>query len=127
MAKIEPKESKSIPEGTHDGEIMSSLRKVPGEKDPKGNEYKYDYTDYEIKLTSVEGEPIIKTGHPTDISYAPDTKKATTKHGKFLEALGVDITAEVDTDSVVGKKVKLTTENDENGFARVIGTIKPSE
>ncbi len=125
MATIEPKESKSIPEGSHEGEIISSLRKVPGEKDAKGNVYKFDYTDYEIKLTSAEGEPIIKTGYPTDISFAPETRKATTKHGKFLEALGIDVTESVDTDSVVGMKVKLTTENDENGFARVIGSVKP--
>ena len=130
MAKIEPKETKAIPEGKHEGEIMSSLRKIPGESDAKGNVYKYDYTDYEIKLTSVDGEPTIKVGFPTDISYDPATKKATTKHGKFLEALGVDVTQEIDTDSVVGKKVSLTTENEESergNFARVIGTIKPLE
>ena len=128
MAKLEPKASKAIPEGKHEGEIMSSLRKIPGESDEKGNVYKYDYTDYEIKLTSVDGQPSIKVGFPTDVSFDGVSKRATTKHGKFLENLGVDITKGFDTDDVVGMKVSLTTENEETErgtFARVIGKVKP--
>ena len=131
MAKIEPKETKAKPEGKHEGEIISSLRKIPGQKDPAGREYKFDYTDYEIELTSIDGNPKIKVGFPTGVSYDPVSKKATTQHGKFLEALGVDITSpELETDDVIGKKVKLTTENEESErgtFARVIGKIKPLE
>jgi hypothetical protein len=128
MAKIKITESKTIPEGRQDAEITASLRKVPGEKDDKGNPYQYDYTDYTIKLTGVEGEPEIKMGFPTDVKV-DQNGNPTTKHAKFLKSLGLDLQGEIDTDSVVGKKVSVLIQNHETErgvFARVAeGSVKP--
>lgn len=128
MAKLEVGESKSIPEGRHDGTITATIDKVAGEKDDKGNIIKFNYTDYVIKLDSVEGTPEIKTGFPTDIKI-DQSGNPTTAHAKFLKALGVDLKSAVDTEAVVGKKISLMTQNNESErgtFARVIeNSVKP--
>lgn len=127
MTKLEVGKSQSIPEGRHEGEITETINKVPNEKDEKGNIIKFAYTDYVIKLTDIEGEPTIKTGFPTDIKV-DQAGKPTTGHAKFLKALGIDLSGEIDTEEVIGKKVSLMTQNAETErgtFARVVeGSIK---
>lgn len=128
MAKLPVGESKSIPEGRHEAEITATIDKVPGEKDDKGNEIKFAYTDYKLKLTSVDGEPEIKVGFPTDVKV--DQKgEPTTSHAKFLKVIGLDIKESVDTEKAVGKKISIMTANTETErgtFARVVdGSIKP--
>lgn len=128
MAKLEVGESKSIPEGRHDGTITATIDKIAGEKDEKGNVIKFNYTDYVIRLDSVEGTPEIKTGFPTDIKV-DQSSNPTTAHAKFLKSLGIDLKGAVDTEVVVNKQISLMTQNHESErgtFARVVeNSVKP--
>jgi hypothetical protein len=124
--ELEVGQTKSIPEGRHEGEVTKVNRRDPA-KDPNA---KFDYTDYYIKLSSVEGEPEIRYGVPTDIKV--DQKgEPTTGHAKLLKALGFELVGNVDPEKAVGMKVTCLVQNNETDrgtFAEVVkGSIKVAE
>jgi hypothetical protein len=116
MSRVE--KVKLIEEGKHTGTIS----KVEEREEP------FQYADIYIKLDEPAVE--IKAGFPNRIKI-DDSGKPTTKLGKFLVDMGVELKADADLDlnTLVGKKVQLMTinkETEKGTFANVVeGSIKP--
>ena len=112
MAKIVAKKVVSIEDGVHTGTVT----KVDQRTEP------YEYTD--IHVEDSETKIVMKAGAPSRISVDGEGKPAS-KLAKLLMNLGMKITAdaEIDTDELIGVKVKFQTktESTDNGeFARII-------
>jgi hypothetical protein len=124
MAEQKVKEIKTIPEGRHEGTIVSVIRRDP----TVDKSVKFDYTDYNIQLDNVEGKPIIKYGVPSEISVDGTTGEARTNHAKILKQLGFTLKGTIDTDKSIGLKVSVLIQNEDSGrgtFATVVdGSIK---
>lgn len=124
MAEIKVKEVKTIPEGRHEGTIISVIRRDP----VTDKTAKFDYTDYNIQLDNVENKPIIKYGVPSEVSVDGTTGEPRTNHAKILKQLGINLKGTIDTDKVVGMRVSVLVQNEESGrgtFATVVeGSIK---
>jgi len=116
MARVE--KAKLIEEGRHIGTIT----KVEEREEP------FRYADIYIRLDNPDVE--IKAGFPNRIKI-DDSGKPTTKLGKFLVDLGIELKADTDLDlnTLIGKKVQLMTINKETErgtFANVVeDSIKP--
>ncbi len=112
--ELEVKESKSLKDGKHTGEITKvEYRTTP-----------YEYTDVFIK--EEETDIVVKYGVPTIL-----TEKS--KLGKLLAAfVEIKTGTKVDPETVlVGKKVEFMTllkETDKGEFAEVVGgSVKPQQ
>lgn len=111
--KIKYKETKPIEEGRHLAEVSKVVHK------PATDEVPFDYTDVFFKLD--DGQEI-KYGCPTNMS----TKS---KLGVLMSAFfELKDDSEYDPEDMVGKKVSLSTQNDDNGYSRVVdGSVKALE
>jgi hypothetical protein len=112
MAKITAKKVVSIEDGVHEGTVT----RVEQRTEP------YEYTDVYVEESDSGVE--LKAGAPTAISVDAEGKPKS-KLAKILVQLGVEIKdgEEIDTDVVLGKKVKFQTitESTANGdFARIV-------
>ena len=123
MAEIKVKEIKTIPEGRQEATIVSVIRRSPD----TDKTAKFDYTDYNLRLDNVDGQPTIKYGVPTDISVDQNGEPRT-KHAKLLKVLGIKLEGSINTDKVIGMRVSCLIKNEENekgSFAGVVdGTVK---
>ena len=112
MTKLTAKDVVSIEDGLHEGEIVEIKERT----EP------YHYLDFYVKLSDVELESPIKVGFPANLSV----KSAL---GTLLERFGVKIESGKEYDIaklVVGKKVKLQTMTNSQGFVNVIrDSVKP--
>lgn len=123
MAEIKVKEVKTIPEGRHEGTIVSVIRRNP-ESDKTA---KFDYTDYNIRLDNIDSQPTIRYGVPTEISI-DQSGEPRTNHAKLLKQIGFKLSGSIDTDKAIGMKVSVLVQNEESGrgtFATVVdGSVK---